>query len=188
MEARNVRLREFFISEGTLQEPPPLLLISWPGAALDNQVQTHGSTPKNAKIYLELKPVQVFLSYAQFDEPFAKALSSELSRRGLSVWSPWTELLPGENPWLRIGEALQKSKAMVVLVSPESVNSDNVRREIEYALGNEKYEGRLFPVEVRPTRDIPWILRKFKGFKFRDGRFNAVKFGESIANALSQLA
>ncbi len=129
--------------------------------------------------------MQIFLSYAQSDEPFAKALSSELSRRGLSVWSPWAELLPGENPWLRIGEALKKSKAMVVLVSPDSVHSDHVRREIEYALGNAKYEGRLFPVQVRPTDDVPWILRKFK---IVDGKHSAARVSESIANALSQLA
>jgi hypothetical protein len=129
--------------------------------------------------------MQVFLSYAPSDEAFAKALASQLSRRGLSVWSPSEEVLPGDNVWLRIGEALENSKAMIVLVSPDSMRSENVRREIEYALGQPNYEGRLFPVQVRPTKDIPWVLRRFKTL---DAKQSAAKVSESIANALSQVA
>jgi len=128
---------------------------------------------------------QVFISYARADEDFAKALSSQLTKRGLSVWNADDEVLPGDNFWLRIGEALGKSRAMVVLVSPDSMRSENVRHEIEYALGDPNYEGRVFPVQVRPTEDIPWILRRFTSF---DARQSAAKVSESIANALKQVA
>ena len=40
--------------------------------------------------------MQVFLSYAQDDAAFAKALSAELGRRGISVGSPVENLLPGD--------------------------------------------------------------------------------------------
>src|SRR6266571_1841109 len=100
--------------------------------------------------------MQIFLSYVRSDEAFAKALSSQLTKRGLSVWSADDEVLPGDNAWLRAGEALKNSKAMVVLVSPQSMRSEHVRREIEYALGDPNYEGRVFPVQVRPTQNIPW--------------------------------
>ena len=129
--------------------------------------------------------MQIFLSYHHSDEAFAKALASQLTKRGLSVWSPADEILPGDNVWLRIGEALKKSKAMVVLVSPDSMRSEHVRREIEYALGQPNYEGRLFPVQVRPTGDIPWILRKLTTF---DSKQSAARVSESIANALSLVA
>lgn len=129
--------------------------------------------------------MQVFLSYARADEAFAKALSSQLIRRGISVWTTDYDLLPGDNVWLRVGDALQKSKAMVVLISPDSMRSEYVRHEIEYALGNQNYEGKLFPVEVRPTENIPWILRKFRKF---DGREGAAKLSESIAHALKRVA
>jgi hypothetical protein len=129
--------------------------------------------------------MQVFLSYSNADEDFAKALSTQLTKRGLSVWTSDYEVLPGDNVWLRIGEALKNSKAMVVLVSPDSMRSEYVRHEIEYALGDPNYEGRVFPVEVRPTPDIPWILRRFKTF---DGRQSAAKVSESIAHALKQVA
>jgi hypothetical protein len=103
----------------------------------------------------------------------------------LSVWSSQVEVFPGDNAWLRIGQALKKSNAMVVLVSPDSMRSENVRREIEYALGDPNYEGRLFPVQVRPTPNLPWILRKLKTF---DTRRNVAKVSESIVDALKQVA
>jgi hypothetical protein len=129
--------------------------------------------------------MQIFLSYAQSDLAFARALSSQLTKRGLSVWSPSDEILPGDNIWLRIGEALKKSKAMIVLVSPDAMRSENVRRELEYALGDRNYEGRVFPVTVRRTSDVPWILRQFKTF---DARGSAAKVSASIANALKKVA
>lgn len=129
--------------------------------------------------------MQIFLSYAPADRDFAKALSSQLTRRGLSVWAADDEILPGDNVWLRIGEALRRSKAMVVLVSPDSMRSEYVRHEIEYALGQPNYEGRVFPVQIRPTEDIPWILRRFKTF---DAKQSAGKISESIADALKQVA
>ncbi len=36
-----------------------------------------------------------------------------------------------------------------------------MRREVEFALGAPQYRGRLIPVLVRPTADMPWILTKF---------------------------
>jgi len=129
--------------------------------------------------------VRVFLSYDRADEAFAKTLFEELTKRGLSVWRDEEELLPGDNWAEQIGEALKKSRAMVVLISPESMRSKWVRHEIEYALGDLRYENRLFPVLVRRTDDVPWILRELNMLSARQG---AAKAGESIADALKQVA
>lgn len=69
---------------------------------------------------------------------------------------------------------------MVVLLSPDSMKSEWVRGEIEYALGSRNYEGRLIPVLVRPTREIPWILREFQILQADD----PAKVSGVIANAL----
>jgi TIR domain len=129
--------------------------------------------------------MQVFISSVPKDGEFARSLSSQLSKRGLRVWLADDQIFPGDNIWSQIGEALETSQAMVVLLSPDSVSSENLRREIEFALGNPNYEGRVFPVVVRPTKDIPWILRKFKVF---DGKRNMAQLGASIAEALKQVA
>jgi TIR domain len=129
--------------------------------------------------------MQVFLSYSPADESFAKQLASELSRRGCEVWDPRAEVLPGDNYGQLIGQALKKSKVMIVLLSPDSVKSEWVRRDIEYALSNLNYAGRLFPVLVRPTEDFPWILRKFRPLRANN---NPAEIGRRIASALKRVA
>lgn len=106
--------------------------------------------------------MKVFLSYVESDKEFAQDLAARLSKEGYEVWDPNREVYPGDNWPLKIGEALQQSEAMVVVLSPESMQSEWVHREIEYALGSSNYAERLIPVLLRPTEDIPWILGKFK--------------------------
>jgi len=74
--------------------------------------------------------MQIFLSYDRSDEEFAMALSEYLEKHGLTVWRGAAEVLPGENVWERIAAALKASKAMIVLLSPESVRSETQQREI----------------------------------------------------------
>jgi TIR domain-containing protein len=125
--------------------------------------------------------MRVFLSYNHADKNFAKQLASELSRQGCDVWDPSDQLFPGDNWPLKIGEALQQSQAMVVLLSPDSMKSEWVRREIEYAIGARNYEGRVFPVLVRPTAEIPWILRKYAILRANK---TPAQISEHIASAL----
>jgi len=128
--------------------------------------------------------MQIYISYAKPDEAFARNLSSQLAKRGLSVWSAYEKVLPGDNIWLRTGEALKRSKAMIVLVSPDSMQSEHVRREIEYALGDPNYQGRVFPVQVRPTKNVPWIFERFRTFDAKQG---AARISGSIAETLKQV-
>ncbi len=129
--------------------------------------------------------MRVFLSYSAADERFARQLASELSRRGCDVWDPSAEVFPGDNYADQIGQALKQSKAMVVLLSPDSVKSEWVRREIEYALGDRNYAGRLFPVLVRPTEGVPWILRKLQLLRANN---NPAEISKRIVSALKRVA
>jgi len=106
--------------------------------------------------------MKIFLSHTQTDEKWAVALRSALMAAGFVVWNPDTDLLPGANWYLEVGKALERSDAMIVLISPDSVKSQAVLSEIEYALGSPQFRGRLIPVLLRPTEDIPWILRRLQ--------------------------
>ena len=105
--------------------------------------------------------MKVFLSYANRDRDLAKDLASRLSDAGFEVWYADAHALPGDNLPLKTGEALEQADAMVVLISPEAAHSEGVRQEINYALASPNYAGRLLPVIVQDTEDIPWILRTF---------------------------
>lgn len=104
--------------------------------------------------------MNIFLSYSQKDQKLAHALSAGLSEAGYEVLDPANEISPGENWHLQLGKALERSDAMVVLLSPDALASHTVRSDIEYALSSSQFRDRLIPVLVRPTAEIPWILRK----------------------------
>ena len=105
--------------------------------------------------------MKVFISHSQKDAEFAKELTARLSDARLDVWLAEREVLPGDNWQLEVGKALQRSDAMVVLLSPDGVAAENVRHDIGFAMGSPKFEGRLIPVILGPTNTeaIPWFLR-----------------------------
>jgi hypothetical protein len=106
-----------------------------------------------------MKPrFRVFLSHATQDEKAASALRTALGDAGFEVWDPARQLMPGSNWALEVGRAMGQADAMVVLLSPAATSSPHVQRDIEYALGDVRFKGRLLPVVVKPVKDIPWIL------------------------------
>jgi len=132
-----------------------------------------------------MSAMRIFISYTANDRNFAKELGAHLSKWGFEVWDPSEQLLPGDNWPLKIGEALEESRAMIVLLSPDSMKSEWVRHEIEYALGDRNYQGRVFPVVVRPTENIPWILNKFQILRANN---NPAEISKRIASALGRNA
>ena len=108
--------------------------------------------------------MKVFISHAYTDEPLVKKIADGLEEAGLEVWDATREVLPGANWTDEVARALKESKAMVVLLTADALRSSWVRREIEYALGEQNYRERLIsvlasdPGELK-KEDIPWILR-----------------------------
>jgi hypothetical protein len=124
--------------------------------------------------------IQVFISHAQGDAKLARDLSRYLQAQGFRVFDPG-ELFPGDNLYLAIGQALEASQAMVVLISPEAVSSPWVQGDIGYALGAQQFAGRLISVEVEPTEDAPWILRRLKWIGVEN---DPAKVGPQVAQSL----
>ena len=108
--------------------------------------------------------MQVFISHASKDKAVARHLAHRLTDAGLKVWIPEDEILPGDNWAKKVGEALEESDLMVVLITPHAFESEWLKEEIQYALTSEHYQGRLIPVflgdKTETSTDVPWILRK----------------------------
>ena len=134
------------------------------------------------------RTMKVFLSHSHADAPLAARVSAALQRSGLEVWDTDLDVLPGDNWAAAVARALEESEAMVVLLTPSAINSPNVRREIEYALGAKRYSNRLIPVAVGdrarlPTHEIPWIVRRLPWVELHD-RESGHPDVESIADAI----
>jgi hypothetical protein len=104
--------------------------------------------------------MRVFISHSDEDRLLANQIATKLEKAGNQVWFDESEIDPGENILRKIGEALDSSDAMVVIVSPAAGNSRVVQEEVSYALGSKKFKNRLIPVIVKPTSKMPWILKK----------------------------
>jgi TolB-like protein len=97
----------------------------------------------------------VFLSYSREDQATARHFAEGLQREGLSVW--WDQTLrTGEN-YDRVTEsALREAKAVIVLWSKRSVDSQWVRAEATTA----DRRGTLLPVMIEPCeRPIMFELK-----------------------------
>ena len=62
---------------------------------------------------------------------------------------PDWQVLPGDNWPLKLAEALNQANAMIVVLSPEAVESRWIRHEIEYALGASNYAAATRPQRRR---------------------------------------
>lgn len=136
--------------------------------------------------------MKVFISHAHQDEPLAKRLTAVLRRACFEVWDQDREIMPGDNWAEKVAQALQESDAMVVLLTPAALQSKWVLREIEYALGTEKYNQRLIPVAVGgedklPEDKIPWILKRLSLIKLADP-WRDNEGLQQVAQALSRAA
>jgi hypothetical protein len=131
------------------------------------------------------KPVtKVYLSYGRADLKPAREISASLQSAGFEVWDPEREILPGSNFAASLQRALDTADAMVVLLSPDFSGSKYLRHEVEFALGNERFSGRLVPVLLRETKDYPWILEKLQMIRERSAR----SAGTAVAKILSHAA
>lgn len=102
--------------------------------------------------------MKVFLSYARDDEEAARDIAKRLTEKGLDVWFDEWQTDPGDNVAKKVGKALDSADAMVVLVTPESMKSKEVRGEINFALTTPRFEGTLIPLVLKPSTEMPWIL------------------------------
>ena len=104
---------------------------------------------------------KVFISASASDAPLARELAARLQSVGIDASNPGIEALPGINVSEALGRALNRAEAVIVLVSPAAMKSASVRHEIQFALGEERFQDRLIPVMAKETsaESIPWILR-----------------------------
>jgi TIR domain len=81
--------------------------------------------------------MKVFISHAHTDEPLVKKVAVGLKEAGLEVWDDTREIMPGDNWADKVAQALRESETMVVLLTPDALRSSWVRRDVEYALGEQ---------------------------------------------------
>ena len=117
---------------------------------------------------------RLFISYSRNDEIFARRLATSLSDMGADVWID-IEDIPAGMKWSRaIQEGLDSGELLIVIISPDSMDSRNVEDEWQYYLDNNK---PVVPVLLRPTK-IHFQLNRIQYIDF---------YEQDYATAIRQL-
>ncbi len=111
----------------------------------------------------------VFLSYSSQDRGFAERLAGDLVAHGLRVWWDRWEMQVGDSLISKIQEGIQTSSWLAILLSPNSIGSNWVKRELASALAEEISSDR---VRVLPlllaSCELPPFLRDKLYADFRE--------------------
>ncbi len=75
----------------------------------------------------------IFLSFSRKDRDFAVKVKGDLQKLGFYVWT-YNQISSGSNWDNSIKEALENSDVVILIVSPDSVNSKDIKSEIAYAI------------------------------------------------------
>ncbi len=101
---------------------------------------------------------QIFVSYSRVDTDFVLNLINDLIEEKLDVWLDQRDISAGQRWDRTIQAALQESDIFIIVLSPDSVASENVLDELSFAISAKK---RIIPVLYRDCQ-IPYRIARIQ--------------------------
>lgn len=101
----------------------------------------------------------IFLSHNHADKPFVRRLAADLDNQGIPYWLDEAEIKVGESLIEKIRDGIDRMDYVAVVLSPDSVASPWVQREVDVAM-NQEIMGRrvkVLPVMYRKC-ELPGFL------------------------------
>jgi len=111
---------------------------------------------------------EIFLSHSSRDRAFVVRLARVLKQHNIRYWYSATHIAGGQQWHDEIGEALARCDWFIVVLTPNAVRSVWVKRELVFALSQDRYNGRIIPILRKPC-DYPrlsWALPEFQLIDF----------------------
>ncbi len=131
-----------------------------------------------------------FLSYSSKDAAFAKKLYESLTEAGVRVFWDRFDVVPGERLEDQIAEAIRELDRLLVVISPNSIASEWVKKEVEMAWRQRR--DSLLPIRLCPIEAIEkWTAADQDmpdlGAEFPIQDFSEWQDGAAYEHALSML-
>jgi hypothetical protein len=114
------------------------------------------------------KQRKTFLSYSRNNKDFAIKLAKELKSEGFAIWLDQMDIPLGSRWDDEVEKALEECEIFMVILTPSSSMSDNVKDEIGYAIDTRK---RILPVLLE-NATIPLRLRRLQYVDFTSKSFD----------------
>lgn len=89
--------------------------------------------------------VSIFLSHTKADKPFVRKLARDLDNHGVKYWLDEAEIKIGESLIEKIRQGIDEVDYVAVILSPHSVASPWVQREVDVAM-NQEIQGKRVKV------------------------------------------
>lgn len=121
---------------------------------------------------------KIFISYSRKDIDFVRKLAGDLEKANYDVWWDLTDLRGGDEWVTRIAAAIEESETVLVVLSPNSLQSEWVRKEYTQAIGLHK---RIIPIMFAPS-PVPFALNTINYVNFVSGEYQ-----DNFASLLSAL-
>ncbi len=112
-----------------------------------------------------------FFSYSRADKDFALKLADDLRKDGISIWFDQIDIPKGTLWDVEIEKALKNCDTLIVVISTNSVKSNNVLDEISYAIEEGK---KIIPVKISNC-DIPFRIRRLQYIEFTKNYSNGLQ-------------
>jgi hypothetical protein len=109
--------------------------------------------------------MQVFICYSRVDKEFAQKLVADLNMYDLRIWMDVRSIPHGANWDKEVQKGLDSSDVLLVLLSPDAVNSQNVADEWSYFIEKNK---PIIPLMVREC-EVPFRLMRRQRVDFTQG-------------------
>lgn len=105
-------------------------------------------------------PNEVFLSHSNLDQPFAISIVEMMRRHGVPLWYSQTNIIGAQQWHDEIGAALKRCDWFALILSPNSVKSIWVKREVLFALNDNRYAEKIVPLLYQPCdfNQLSWTL------------------------------
>lgn len=105
-------------------------------------------------------PNEVFLSHSNLDQLFVTSVVEMMRRHGTPVWHSQTNIVGAQQWHDEIGAALKRCDSFVLVLSPNSVKSIWVKREVRFALNDNRYADKIIPLLYQPCDcdQLSWTL------------------------------
>ncbi len=102
----------------------------------------------------------VFICYSSKDRAFVRKLAEDLKAHGVKVWWDKWEMIVGDSITKKIQEGISKSSWLIVVLSPDSIKSNWVGKELSTAQVIEVERQKVFILPILyKTADIPIFLK-----------------------------
>jgi hypothetical protein len=136
------------------------------GGRLIESLLTHRGIERRDRGGIQEHELDVYISHNKQQKGIARALARSLTRRGLTVWNDEHNLQPEKNFINELESAIDRSKAVLVVIDSESPPSAWQRYEWNLALsGAWSDEKVLIPVLVDES-DAPGVLQAFNSIRY----------------------